>query len=657
MSSPSPTPEKLFDDPRWDGRLPSSSMAGVMLTRLGRRGPIDAKSVAGAAGHDESLTEHMLCLASSIRGEDLDEPETMDELVLELPPTGVRLAAIAVNLVSCNRVGVCVSFDYNGFWSRAVARGLAAMVLTHELEAGDPLEAFALGLTAEIGQLVLAGAYPNEWERIHGSALGLDAERVRRLEVDAFDVDSRTVTDAYLAMLGFHPSSRAALAEAFRSKEDVEVAEPDESMRRTRTILATAELMARVTVAGSSVPGRVWTDLVDLRQELGLERDRFHSIGDTVFHQWWEWGDRLRVPTEQYLTLSELAQKAVGGVMPWTEAETTGLPEFDPDAPLNVLVVDDDPMSLRILSIHLERGGHDVRTAVDGKDALLQAMQDTPDLIVADWVMPEIDGIELCRALRRSEAGRRIFFMIVTGREEESRIIQAFRAGVDDFLQKPVRPKPFLARICAAGRTLSLHADLERQKRMLREYVARERGKSRHLDRMSLTDVLTGLPNRRYAIKRTTEEWANSERTGKPMSAIMIDIDKFKSVNDTYGHDVGDVVLRETARVLEKNTRKSESACRLGGEEFVVICWDATLNDAAKAAERLRRAVETNHITCPGYEGSVTISLGVSRKEPGVRDMDHLLRLADEAVYRAKAAGRNRVVLSEGPEGTAREAG
>jgi diguanylate cyclase (GGDEF)-like protein len=276
-------------------------------------------------------------------------------------------------------------------------------------------------------------------------------------------------------------------------------------------------------------------------------------------------------------------------------------------------------------------------------------------MIVADWVMPEMDGLELCRALRRFDAGRRIFFMLVTGREEESRMIEAFEAGVDDFITKPFRPKPFIARVRGATRMIALRNELEQEKHRLRAELGRTKLLTRKLSMAALTDMLTELPNRRYAIKRLADDWANAERTGKPLSVIVVDIDNFKTINDTYGHDVGDEVLRATAALLEKGTRKGESACRFGGEEFLIICHDCDIEAAAQCAERIRRSIADTTFRCGEFEGGITISAGVAERMPSVRDLDHLIKIADEATYAAKDRGRNRTVLASSSGGPGRE--
>jgi diguanylate cyclase (GGDEF)-like protein len=172
---------------------------------------------------------------------------------------------------------------------------------------------------------------------------------------------------------------------------------------------------------------------------------------------------------------------------------------------------------------------------------------------------------------------------------------------------------------------------------------------TRKLRAAALTDVLTDLPNRRYALTRLEQEWTNSERTRRPLSVVMIDIDHFKKVNDTHGHDIGDVVLKQTAAVLRARTRRGDVVCRLGGEEFLVINVNSDMVSAVMCAERLRTAVEANLVSCESYTGRVTVSLGCAERTADIADIDDLLKAADEAVYAAKAAGRNQTREAQRP--------
>ena len=207
-----------------------------------------------------------------------------------------------------------------------------------------------------------------------------------------------------------------------------------------------------------------------------------------------------------------------------------------------------------------------------------------------------------------------------------------------------------MARVRAGERIIQLQADLERRNREVHRINA-EMEITHHklaeanakLNLMATTDELTGLTNRREAMARLAHAWAAADRHGHPLACIALDIDHFKSFNDGHGHALGDLVLKKTARILQRTARKDEPVCRMGGEEFLVLCEQSTEAMAAVGAERLRTAIESGVVQCDDLDLRVTVSLGVAERTPEMRDPDHLLKAADEALYAAKHSGRNRV--------------
>jgi two-component system cell cycle response regulator len=306
-----------------------------------------------------------------------------------------------------------------------------------------------------------------------------------------------------------------------------------------------------------------------------------------------------------------------------------------------ILIVDDDPSMLRLLERFLSMDGYEVLKARNGAEALCILHDKGPQIVITDWEMPEMDGLELCRTIRSSELVGFIYTVILTAHADK--IVEAFEAGADDFLSKPPRRGELLARLKAATRIIRLEADLARQNREIHKVNAELSVLNSKLERMATTDELTGLANRREALNRLNESWATSTRHDQPLSCIVLDIDHFKQFNDTYGHDVGDLVLRETARALARSSRTGETVCRFGGEEFLVVCPNATVGAVTEAAERLRAAVEANKIKRRDQQLTITVSLGVAGRDDDVATPDDLLKAADEALYAAKRSGRNRV--------------
>jgi diguanylate cyclase (GGDEF)-like protein len=313
------------------------------------------------------------------------------------------------------------------------------------------------------------------------------------------------------------------------------------------------------------------------------------------------------------------------------------------DGPLRVLVVDDDISVRALIKAMLVDAGYEVIEAGDGQEGFEQALETRPQIMITDWVMPRMDGVELTRALRQTKLGRGIYILILTALEAEEKLVEAFDAGVDDFMSKPLRPRVLGARLRAGQRVVMLQREIERDREEIRRFAAELAVTNRRLHEAALTDVLTGFPNRRYAIERFQQEWQASNRSRRPLSCMMIDVDNFKAINDTHGHDVGDIVLKRTAQAIKSGLRAQDVVCRTGGDEFVVICPETDLDAARVCAERVRKAVADVALTVGTRDFRGSVSIGVAAREPGMTDIDALLKRADEGLYQAKQGGRNRV--------------
>ncbi len=323
------------------------------------------------------------------------------------------------------------------------------------------------------------------------------------------------------------------------------------------------------------------------------------------------------------------------------------------DEKLRILVVDDDRAARLLMERYLSNTGHEILTATNGVEAMRIILDQGPQIVVTDWNMPEMDGLELCRNIRSNEGCGFIYIVLVTAHTEGNRIVDAYAAGIDDFLPKPFRQKDLVPRLHAAQRLIGLQSDLDKRNLELHranaqmavtgEELAHANEK---LHELATTDELTGLINRREVLHRFADHWTRAIRYNEPLSCMMIDIDHFKNVNDTLGHDAGDQVLIAVAKALSESTRKGEAVARLGGEEFLVLCPQATEQRAAMGAERLRRVIESLSIDCVGGPCEVTISLGVAQRMESTESPDELLKAADEALYSAKRTGRNQVCLA-----------
>jgi two-component system cell cycle response regulator len=320
-----------------------------------------------------------------------------------------------------------------------------------------------------------------------------------------------------------------------------------------------------------------------------------------------------------------------------------------------ILVVDDHEDNIELLRARLEARGYIVEGASDGQAALDAVDRTCPDLILLDVMMPKMDGMEVVRRLKaKSEINELPFIPVImqTALDSTENKVEGLDAGADDYITKPINFAELEARVKSLLRIQTLQSALaarEREKSELNAQLSVVNGQlseaNDELKRISLTDGLTQIENRRSLNERLHEMWLHSVRLHEPISVVMCDIDKFKSVNDNYGHQAGDSVLKEFAQLLKGEAREIDRVGRYGGEEFLLILPGTVLDAAVTFAERLREKVEGNTFS---YEGGTlvrTMSCGVaSSPHPRVEDEEALLRAADDALYVAKETGRNRVV-------------
>ncbi len=317
---------------------------------------------------------------------------------------------------------------------------------------------------------------------------------------------------------------------------------------------------------------------------------------------------------------------------------------MEPDRPTRILVVDDHEDNIDLLRARLEARGYQIEAASDGQLALEIVRRDPPDLILLDVMMPRIGGIEVARQVRADTSLPFIGIIMQTALTETENMVEGLEAGADDYIGKPINFAELEARVKSLLRIKRLQEDLERRERELQEVNER-------LLTISRVDGLTELDNRRHLEERLDEMFEHSSRLNEPLSCVLCDLDKFKSVNDTYGHQAGDEVLKQLARILKHEAREIDRVGRYGGEEFMFLLPGTVLDAAVTFAERVRKAVEGHTFTFDGGTLTRTLSSGVSAwPHPRVRNSDALVRAADDALYVAKETGRNKVVRFESDE-------
>jgi putative two-component system response regulator len=318
---------------------------------------------------------------------------------------------------------------------------------------------------------------------------------------------------------------------------------------------------------------------------------------------------------------------------------TTAL--IESQLPNRVLVVDDDFVTRSMIVDFLNTHGFDVVSFADAKSAMESIKEHRPQLIISDWEMPEMDGLELCQRVREETKGNHVHFIMLTVHASKEELARAFDAGVDDFLAKPFEEVELMARLRSGLRAAAINEESFRQNLGSRQLTEQLLSLNNRLENLAITDDLTGLYNRREAMRRLEEQWTLSDRYQRPLSVVILDIDHFKRVNDMHGHSAGDLVLREVAKTLGSCVRNTDAVCRIGGEEFLIILPFQTTVEAELCANRCRTEIAAKEFNYLGQILKTTVSAGIACRRGDMICCSDLLEEADTALYVAKRAGRN----------------
>ncbi len=300
-----------------------------------------------------------------------------------------------------------------------------------------------------------------------------------------------------------------------------------------------------------------------------------------------------------------------------------------------ILVADDEPINRALIQRRLERAGYRVLTAQNGREAVERAREYLPDLIILDVMMPEMDGLQACRLIKSDEETSTIPVIFLSARDETDVKVSGLSLGANDYISKPFKAEELLARVYVAIR-------LKRERDQLRERAEEAVANAEIAQQRAMTDALTGLLNR-YGLQHIlAREQSEARRYNRHLSCLMIDLDNFKMVNDTYGHKAGDTALQQVATILAEAVRGSDIVFRYGGEEFLVLLPETDLEGAAALAEKIRTSAASRSFGDGEHIFSLTLSVGAARLSDNESGNDMVAR-ADMALYQAKERGRNRV--------------
>ncbi len=626
-----------FERLKASGNLPSPKGVALAIMRLTQKDDASMAELARVIKADPAFVGRLIKAANGVNANPGRPVVSVQEALVVLGMPAVRNLALGFSLLSQYRQGGCKGFDYLRFWAASLACGIALQALTLRTRAAQAEEAFSVGLLARVGELALATLYAEDYAGLLRTASKNPAADLTALEVERFALSHRDLT---LAMLKDWGLPRIYYDAAFLH-ESCDAATQREGSREYLLLqaLALARLVAEVCVADEAARAAIASRLFVLGEHLGIGSEELGSLCDGVVREWKDWASILGVTTQ--------AAPAFARLVP---AEPRAEPGAEPDkapAGLRVLVVEEDGATRATLQSVLEGAGYAVFAAANGQEGLRTAVECQPQVLVTGRNLPFLDGFELTRMLRDIRIGKGMYILMLSAPDKEDELVDGFEAGVDDYLPKPLNPRLLLARLHAGERLVRVHREMERDHEEAQRYASELSIANRRLQEAALTDVLTGFPNRRYAMDRIQQEWAASQRSGRALACMVVDLDEFKRVNDRHGHDVGDAYLNQVALALRGAVRAQDAVCRTGGDEFLVICPDTTLEAALAVAERMRCAVDQAGVRAGELVLRASLSIGVAVRDETMPHADALIKRADEGVYLAKQQGRNRVAAPQ----------
>ena len=620
------------------GMLPSPKGVALAVLELTQRNDASVKTLTHLVQTDPAMAGRILRYANAVHGGSLRHIASLAHAIVFLGLFRVRQIALGFSLVDQYRSGACGAFDYLGYWTASLATGIAAQQVSSQAQC-PPDESFTCGLLSGIGRLALATVFPADYGRM--LARNLDALALREAESEGFGLDHAMLSSNLLEDWGlpeiFHQAVRY---------HELPTEAPFAAGSRAQALTNALHFSSKVGTLLNLDAARRWERLPSLYHaaaQLGLEDTQVPPLVESVVEQWHDWGRELRLPTRDFSDLAALLAAPPAMVAGNDLSAMVVLP-------MRLALTGYDAAVLRNLAEALDTMGMVVELAPDKDSALRLLAEHGTDIMMVQ--LPDA-GDEATRTLRElctSDGGRQAYCIALIPAEAEANVAGLMLAGASDYLLIDHSESALLARLNSAQRVVTLQSAVRAE----RETVIRSSGEwarsNRRLLQEALTDPLTRLHNRRYGMDRFNQEWSYAEHSDAPLSCLMLDIDHFKAVNDRHGHEVGDLVLAQTARILQRNCRKDDVVFRYGGEEFCVAAPGTPLAEGMHLGERIVQAMRRERFGKDGATFHVTLSIGVATRDAGDGAVDELIARADRALYAAKDNGRNRVMaVRSGP--------
>ncbi|MGB4466680.1 MAG: HDOD domain-containing protein [Azovibrio sp.] len=564
-----------------EDKLPSPRGPALEVLRLTQQENSSLDALAHAISADPVLTGRLLKAANAMRPVGQRPVVALRDAIRLLGFSAVRGLALGFCLLSDHRQGPCQAFDYPRYWSGALLRGLALQAICQEIRVIPVEEAFSLGLLARIGDLALASGMPESY----GLILTLPADARAAQEKSLFGQTRSELSSAMLADWGLPP----VLTDPVAWLDQPEAAPFREGCRAWSLLHAIHLASAIVEVCQTEESGRrgLVAGLLMQGARLSMSPEGLPDLVDRVVADWQDWAALFAVPAGNLPPFAQMAQPPAlnpSGGDPMLE---TGGKEK-----LRALVVDDEGSLRDFLRALLEQLGFEVSAAPDGAIALEIATRQPFDIVVSDWLMPGIDGLELTRRLRQTETGKTLFILLLTQLSDDDKLVEAFAAGVDDFITKPLKPRVLAARLRAARRVITLRNEIERDRINFQCCAADFAATHRRLQDMAHSDPLTGLPHRQQGIALLHQAVSQARQAQKPLHCILITLPSLGPINHRLGRMAGDKLLIQIAQMLSAGLRPADRICRYGDRSFLITCPATPASQALVAAQRMAALVK-----------------------------------------------------------------
>lgn len=628
-----------FETLKAGGMLPSPQGVALAVLELTQKHDANIQTLTHLVQTDPAMSGRILRYANAVHGGSLRHIASLPHAIVFLGLFRVRQIALGFSLIDHYRSGACTGFDYLGYWTASLATGITAQLVSAQAQC-PPDESFTCGLLSGIGRLALATVFPNEYSgMLQDNLSGL---ALREAETGSFGLDHASLSAELLLDWGLPE----IFYQAVRYHE-LPTEAPFAAGSRAQTLTAALHFAAKVGSLLNLDAAQRWERVPSLYHaaaQIGLEDHQVPPLVESVVGQWQDWGRELHLPTRDFSDI-----KLLLGMPPDpTQDENLSVLVV---LPMRVALITRDAAHLRALAETLDAMGLLVQLASDRDSALRLLQESRPDVMMVELPDSGDAAVKTLRELRAGEGGRQSYCIAMIPPEAEVGVARLMLAGASDYLLLNYSEAALLARLNSAQRVVALQGAVRTE----RESVIRSSGEwarsNRRLLQEALTDPLTKLHNRRYGLDRFAQEWSFSAHSDTPLSCLMLDIDHFKQVNDQHGHEVGDLVLSQVARVIERSCRKDDVVFRYGGEEFCVVGPNTALADAILLGERIVREVRADRYGEDEKRFPVTVSVGVATRIEADRELEALVTRADKALYAAKSGGRDRVVAARGEAG------